>query len=413
MAMKWLQNLAAKYLGDSGWTVLSGARSGFSNLSIPQQLAEYKGWIYATGNAIADEVSMTRWVLKQRRGEEEVVIMRHPLLDLLNRPHGHFTSKEMLKLLALHIFITGKGYWHVNRVRGIPRELSPLYVDRVGIKRSQLEHIEGYYYYTTSGQVNLSANEVIPFRNIDPSDFFNGVGIVDALSTVIQSNNEALKATLAGFKNMSNPGGIIKTEQKMTEQAIKQMARQWRDAHQGSENTNKIAVLDKGGDFKEIGSKAKDIELLDGRKYNEHTVRGTARVPGAALGIEATSNRSTAEANDYTFNKRVIKPVIATIADALQHHIVSDYGNDLILDYVDPIPPDKEFNLRRQTESVKVPWKTINEARAEAGLPPIEGGEKLYVPNNFAAIDRLNQPPQPVAVPVSVPQPEEEEVDEE
>ena len=404
--MKFLERIASKYLNNQGWNILTGgARGEFYPLSVPEQLQEYKGWLYATGNAIADDVKMIKFVLKQRRGNDEVVIMRHPLLDLLQKPHEEFTRSEVLKILAIHIFLTGKAFWHLNRPTGaLITEINPLYVDRVEVVKSRLDYIDHFKYYNTAGQQRFEKGEVLCFRDIDPTDFFNGVGVVQALSAIVQTENEALIRGLEGLRNMAMPGGLLMSEKKMSKPTMDALARAWRDYHKGSSNSGRIAVLDQGAKFQPIAQTGKDVELIEGRKYNEHTIRGTARVPGAALGIEATSNRSTAEANDYTFAKRVVKPIMQTIVDAINHKITPDYGSELYLDYVDPIPPDKEFNLRRQTESVKIPWKKQNEARAEAGLPPVDGGDTLYIPNNFTPIDQAGQPNQPASVPNPTPQ---------
>ena len=408
-------NLATKVLSrlfgkvrtsdDRGWEVVTGGASNLGRLSVHEELKQYKGWIYSTGQAIAAEAAMIQFVLKQRRGDDSVVIMRHPLLDLLQKPNPYWNRDEVFQLLALHIFLTGKAYWYVNKPGRLPREVEPLYVDRVSIKRDKRSFVESYDYYTNSGATSFKIDEVIPFRNIDPLDFFNGVGVVSALSSVLKTDDQAMLSMLSSFKNMAFPGGALTTDKRMSKEAIKTLARLWRETHQGTENTNKVAVLDSGMKFQPIGQSSSDVQLLEGRKYSEHTIRGTARVPGAALGIEATSNRSTAEANDYTFAKRVIKPMFRTITSALNHWLAPMYGDDLYIDFVDPIPPDKEYNLRRQTESVKVGWKKPNEARAEAGLPPTEGGDELLIPNNFRPI---NQEPQTPNAPVA-PQPEPED----
>ncbi|GAH75146.1 unnamed protein product, partial [marine sediment metagenome] len=66
----------------------------------------------------------------------------------------------------------------------------------------------------------------------------------------------------------------------------------------------------------------------------------------------------------------------------------------------DPVPQNRELILKEQVGRVKGNIMLINEARAEQGLEPIDGGDEMLVDNRLIPIS---------AVGVTPPTPEEEE----
>jgi SPP1 gp7 family putative phage head morphogenesis protein len=104
------------------------------------------------------------------------------------------------------------------------------------------------------------------------------------------------------------------------------------------------------------------------------------RVPKTILGgSESETNRATAETSNYVFAARTIKPKMEMIVQQLNEFLVPRYGDNLYLDFVDPVPEDR----LQKTEEMKAalagqPVMSVNEAREEYfGLEGIDNGESV------------------------------------
>ncbi len=102
------------------------------------------------------------------------------------------------------------------------------------------------------------------------------------------------------------------------------------------------------------------------------------RVPKTILGgSESETNRATAETANYVFAARTIKPKMEMIAQQLNEFLVPRYGDNLYLDFVDPVPEDKAQKVEEmKAATANQAVISINEAREEYfGLDGVENGE--------------------------------------
>src|SRR5450755_1215644 len=70
------------------------------------------------------------------------------------------------------------------------------------------------------------------------------------------------------------------------------------------------------------------------------------------------------------------------ICSFLNEKLVSRYGDDLYVTFLDPVPEDRAARTTEMTTSVGgQPILTVNEARDEfMGLGPVDGGDTLMTP---------------------------------
>jgi len=70
----------------------------------------------------------------------------------------------------------------------------------------------------------------------------------------------------------------------------------------------------------------------------------------------------------------------------LNQFLVPEFGDDLILDFVDPSPEDVKQKLEIYKSGYEGGWITQNEIRAKEGLLPIEGGDVPLVDKKLNSI---------------------------
>jgi hypothetical protein len=89
-----------------------------------------------------------------------------------------------------------------------------------------------------------------------------------------------------------------------------------------------------------------DMQLVELRRFLRDTIVQTFSVPPEIFGILENSNRATIDAAYYLLAKGALFPRIRTIAGELQVKLVPEFGAGLHLGFRNPIPEDRDFQLR-------------------------------------------------------------------
>lgn len=116
---------------------------------------------------------------------------------------------------------------------------------------------------------------------------------------------------------------------------------------------------------------------------------GIFRVPKTILGITEDVNRANAEATEYVFSKRVIRPRMEFIVDRLNEFYLPLFGLDqkeYRFAFTDPTPQNVELKLKANETGLRAGYLTINEVREEEGRDAIDGGDVVYLPANLLPI---------------------------
>lgn len=399
--------------------VFSGESQGYTSRlgNQKQQLQSYRDWVYAAASAIAEDVATVDFELYvNRSGTKSAIIGQkimnpiyakslksklvttvkghnkpaleeienHILLDLLYNPNPFMTKDEFIELTVLHMELAGEAFWYLIRNgSGVPVEMWPLMPNLIQIKKHPTEFIEGYAYITPGGSTMIiEPDDIIHHKYTNPNDLYRGMGTVQAAARAIDTDSHAADWNRNFFYNSATPDVVLEADGTLSDETWKRLKEDWEGKYKGSDNAHKTAILEEGLKIKTVSLAQRDMEFLEGRKFNRDQILALFRVSGAILGIQENSNRATAEAAEFTFAKRVIRPKMQRLCARITQDLAVQFDNKLVLSFEDPVPEDKEYNLKEKQTSVNH-WRTINEVRAENGDDPIDGGNVLYMPLNL------------------------------
>jgi len=172
-------------------------------------------------------------------------------------------------------------------------------------------------------------------------------------------------------------------------------------------NAHKTALLEQGTTARPLGVNAKDAQLIEGRKFSLTSVANWLNLPPHKCGAEGrTSYNSLAEENQATLDESYEPWLVAweyecenkllTEAEKRADSHVIEFERKALL----RSDPAKRAEFYRQ--AVGRPFMLADEARQAENMPPIEGGDELYVPLNMtpASADPPGMPdPQQAAKP--------------
>jgi len=357
---------------------------GTKKITADKAMALNTGWVYACVRAITEAVAnvdLKLFELDRESNQKE--IYQHPLLDLLGGVNSFQTGFELKYLTAAYLELTGNAYWLLD---GVEKEddapsaiyiLNPRFVKP--IKNNLPDFISGYEYRVGNNTKTLKPYQVIHFKYPDPNNPYEGIGTVQAIFDWINADNYASQVNLNYFKNGARLSGLLKSETAFTKEQLEILKKSFEAIYKGAENSYQVAALPKGTDYQPLSDNPKDMDFYNLQQVMRDKILAGFRVPKTILGTaESETNRATAETANYVFAARTIKPKVQMIVSYLNEFLVPRYGDNLFLDFVDPVPDDRELKIREYQAALgNKPYKSVNEIREEEGLPPITGGDSV------------------------------------
>ena len=362
-------------------------------------MESYNNWCYACIRAIAEEIAAMK-ILVKGIGTDEVKD-EHEILDILAAPNSLLTGYNLFFKTCAHLELCGNAYWLLSGVKdefGQPTSITLLNPGTVkmlineGVFPNQLQ---GYTYRQKTTDYHFKPFEVLHFEYPDPADDFSGVGTVQSIAKWVDADNYAMEVNRRFFLNGARIGGFLESDSARTPEQLDYLKKSFDAIFKGVDSSYQTAALPKGVKFTEAAKTPKDMDFSQLSNEMQKRILGGFRVPKSVLGVTEDVNRANAEASNYIFALRTIKPKMDQIIGTLNAFFVPRFGKDIYLDYKDPVPENTDLKIKEmQTVVGNKPIKTQNEVRAEYyGLDPVDGGDSIEPTKQPAPGGNGNEPP--------------------
>jgi HK97 family phage portal protein len=345
-------------------------------------LKEYKNWVFACVNARAEELASIK--LELYSGDKE--IENNEIIQLLNDVNPNMTKYELFFGTQAFLDLTGNAYWYLARDKDGAGKIKQIYLlqaDKMHIvpNKDNPLIIEGYVYVNGKDKIPFNPNEILHFKNFNPMGGYpnphKGMGIVQSALWAIETDNEARTWNYSFFKNSAKPDGILSTEGTLSDAQYQRIKQQWSQNNGGSSKNGTIGITEGGLKWTETSKTQKDMDFTAQRTFSRDEIFTMFRVPKSVLGIVEDVNRANAEASDYVFAKRTIKPLMRKFVTTLNEYLLPEYGNNLRFEFEDPTPEDRMAELQEYALGHNK-WLTTNDIRLEEGLLPSDKGNEFY-----------------------------------
>jgi hypothetical protein len=214
----------------------------------------------------------------------------------------------------------------------------------------------------------------------DPLDQFNGwppVAVAGRVGDIDNAQTDYLKKY---FDEGGVPPGMLKTEQRMNKDKIKDLRKLWLDRYSGWRDWQAPIIMGQGYEYQQVGSAIPDmgIDLIDAR--SESRICSILKVPpiivGAKVGLDRATFANYKEARESWWQDTV-RPMYLDILSALNQQIVNrfDPSLELVIDFseVPAFQEDEDSKYNRAQTGVSGGWMSVNEAREYVGLDPLPG----------------------------------------
>lgn len=319
------------------------------------------------------------------RQKRMVQVTDHPLLDLLEAPTSGMPGFQFWELLSKWLDLVGEAPQAMVFDGDVePIELTPILPTL--ITQVATSDAPWFEMQTPRGVVfRVPEEDMLWVRQHDPGDPYlgRGVGTAHVLADEIETDEYMSATAKARFYNRGHPDYFIgfippggPGSQNMGPEAMKRIAAEIDAKHAGINKAGRIHLIDRDVRVAALGQTLVENQYIDGRKFLRDACMQVFGVPPEILGVLTSSNRSTIDAADYLFAKFSTVPQLERLRAFYQSQLVPLFGDDVVLDYVSPIPADKEF---KKSVMVALPQAfTINQVLALVGEEPRPDGNRPY-----------------------------------
>ena len=373
---------------EAGWNSIF---SSFPTLGSKSNRELYFGIIFSCIDAIATSVSEVPFGLYKKKGNDEwEQIFKHPVLDLLNKPNALQTATDFIYLMSTHIDTNGQAIIYPVRSaigsRGLVEMqlLNPNGITTLTKKESPIIEVLGYKYVKDGLSYTFSKDELI--NVLRPNPFVQHLGISTIQMARYDATNElnSIQMNNAFYEHGASPSGILGTEQSIGQEEFDKLKARVKTQYEGKANAFKIMFLTHGLTYKPLSPTQRDMQYVEQRKLNRDQILSIFKVPKSIVAVSDSVNKATADAENQSFAKVVLKPRLELIFDKLNRFVLPLFPNTegMELRFENPIDEDQDFILKEKVASVNT-WVTVNEVRQDEGRDPIEGGDKLPLTSLF------------------------------
>lgn len=323
----------------------------------------------------------------------------HVLYTLLHdEPNPDMTSFVFRETLMSHLLIWGNAYSQILRDRsGQVIGLYPLLPDQMSVHRSEKGKL--FYVYNRyeednpnfqeKGSIVLSQEEVLHIPGLG-FDGLIGYSPIALAKNAVGMTLACEEYGASFFSNGANPGGVLEHPGILKDPG--KVRDSWNAVYQGTRNAHKVAVLEEGMSYKQIGIPPEEAQFLETRKFQINEIARLFRIPPHMVGDLEKSSFSNIEQQSLEFVKYTLDPWVVRFEQALKKSLLlpEEKKTHFIKFNVDGLlRGDYQSRMNGYAIGRQNGWLSTNDIRELEELnpiPPEEGGDLYLINGNMTKL---------------------------
>lgn len=395
-----------------------GGGASVTGRSVTPELSLSIAAVWACVRVICDNVASLPIHLLRRldeRGKDRAT--SHPLYRLLHdEPNPWMTPFTFKETLQGHLLLWGNAYAEIVRDRaGQPVALWPLRPpDVYAIKRAASGELLYTYRVPMRGGTVLDqtgmpqAGEIveIPQRDMFHLRGLSGNGVVGY--SPITLHREALGLALAAeeygarfFGNNARPGGVLQAKGRLRADAVASLKESWETAHRGLSEAHRVAILEEGIEWKQVGIPPEDAQFLETRQFQLTEISRIFRVPPHKISDLNRATYSNVDKQEQQFMLDALRPWLVRWEEQISKDLIvprerASYFAEFLMEA--QWRADIKTRYDAYSKGRQWGWLSANDIREFENMNPVEGGDDYWMPVNVQAMGgKTVEPMQPAA----------------
>lgn len=258
-------------------------------------------------NLIADTVSMIPIKLYKEEflnGKRKTVEVEDERCDLLNLDtKDTFDGVQFKRAMVRDYLLFGGAYAYIKKRRNTVKSLNYVSFENVHI-------IENFDPIFKDYNILIGGQSYKPFEFLkilrSTKDGANGVGVINQNQELLKVAYLTLKFEQSLVSTGGSKKGFIKSEKKITKEAMDSLKRAWRELYCNTENN--VIVLNDNLDFKEASNTSTEMQLNENKNSINNSILDIFGVP--------------TDWNWETFIKTAVMPILSAIECALNRDLL-------------------------------------------------------------------------------------------
>ncbi len=370
--------------------------------------------LYACVSRLATDIGKLPFALKGRASSGIwQTVENAELSPVLAKPNHYQTPQQFREMWALSKFTQGNTYGLKERnASGVvvavylldPCRVLPLVSDSGEVfyqlytdNLNQLPELDG--------QIVVPASEIIHDRCICPFHPLIGLPPIAAAHWPALKNMRILKSSSEFFANNAQPSGVLSAPGAISDSTADRLKKYWNENFTGS-NAGKVAVVGDGLQFVSLASKSVDSQMVEQLRYSDEQICQPFGIPPFKVGLGSIPAGLTVDAiNQLYYNDALQAPIQAMEALLTAGLAAAPFRVDMdetVLMRMD-MGKKAEYHSSLVSGSIEV----INEARLDFNLPPLPGGDTVYMQQQDFPLEQVRQNVLPSNAPAPTEEPED------
>ena len=369
-----------------------------SGVEVDEETALKISAVYACVKVISETVaSLPLNLLKELTNGDSEKAKQHPLYTILkDTPNSEMSSFTFREMQMTNLLLWGNAYSLIKRNKqGQIVELYPLKSKNMKVERDAVTNKIKYIYTNNKGISTTYTPKQVLHK---PAFTFDGVLGVSPITYAREAMGLALATEEFGarfFGNGARPGGVL--EHPGTIKDPDKLRDSWNKVYQGTANSHKVAVLEEGMKYHEIGMSPEDSQFLQTRSFQLTEICRIFRVPPHMIGDLSRSTFSNIEHQSIDFVVHTIRPWLVRWEQAIIRSLLNDEERTI---YYPKFNVDGlmrgDFTTRMSGYAIarQNGWMSANEIRALEDMnkiPADQGGDLYLLNGNMISAIAANQ----------------------
>lgn len=377
-----------------GWYSLDPYSTGFQrNLDLPK--SDKIASVYSAVMLNARAVSQCQ--VSHMKGDSDGAWTKQkssPVARVLRKPNGYESLTLLLLNTVAETLFEGESLWY--GVRDNRYVITEVHRIPFGNWSAHIDPDSNSIFYGVGKNANnlvdtpqylIPARDCVHFRFYTPRHPLLGSSPAQAAAIAMGINVALTKSQLQFFSNMNRPSGILYSEKNLTPEHIKQLRTSFADQAKAM-NHGEMPILGLGLKYQPLGIPQNDAQLIEQQRLSTAEIARVYGVPMALLS-ESSGPQGGTEALIGHWLSIGLGSIIESIERSLDMFFNLPINETIQLDTTPLMRADMQARFSALSTGIVGGILSPNEARAREHLPPIEGGDMVFMQRQQTPVNLL------------------------
>jgi HK97 family phage portal protein len=264
-------------------------------------------------------------VYRQTAGGDELVLTRHPALDLLQAPRFAMSPQRLVGLTATHYELYGNAFWVLERVgrriTGIrlvhPEDIQYAYLD------DRYQEIVRYEWRDRNAARQVSPVEnVVHFADLAGGDWLFGYPRAASAISDILADAEASTYVRQVINNDGGPATLLGVAETVRQEEARAAEERWQERAVERGERGRIRIVPGLGTVHRLGFDLNELEFPDARRIAGERICAVFGVDPRIIGLSSAAKDGGLSGEQFREARfRLIQQAVLPLMKALESQI--------------------------------------------------------------------------------------------